>query len=181
MTFIETDLAAALNASPNAYFIVDRDLKFVWANTAYLTVTQRAAEDLIGTPVFEAFDAGPGSEAPENARQLRASFEKVFATGLRNDIPVLRYAIPLPGADGHRTYEDKYWSVIHTPLMRGGAVAHVLQYAIDITELENLRRAAVRDAPDPALHAIDAVVGGMLLSGARNVQADNARLENERK
>ena len=178
MTSIGTDLAAALNASPNAYFIVGPELKFVWANPAYLAVTQRTAADLIGTPVFEAFDAGPGSEAPESARQLRASFEKVFATGARNDIPVLHYAIPLPDADGTLAYEDRYWSVVHTPLLRDGVVEHVLQYAIDITELENLRRSASQEAP--ALHAIDAIVGGALLSGARSVQADNARLETER-
>jgi len=179
MTSIETDLAAALDASPNAYFIVGPDLKFVWANPSYLAVTQRTAADLIGTPVFEAFDAGPGSEAPESARRLRVSFEKVFATGVRNDIPVLHYAIPLTDADGHRAYEDKYWSVIHTPLLRDGVVAHVLQYAIDITELERLRQAAA-EATIPAVHAIDAVVGGALLSGARSVQADNVRLETER-
>ena len=102
MTAIETDLASALNASPNAYFIVGPELKFVWANPAYLAVTQRTAADLIGTPVFEAFDAGPGQEAPESARQLRASFEKVFATGLRNDIPVIHYAIPVPDAEGQQ-------------------------------------------------------------------------------
>jgi len=180
MNFAETDLAAALNASPNAYFIVDPEIKFVWANDAYLRATQRTAEDLIGTPVFEAFDAGPGAEAPENARKLRTSFEKVFATGQRNDIPVLRYPIPVPGADGQRAYEDRYWSVIHTPLLREGVVEHVLQYAIDITELERLRRSAVKSTSRPALHALDAVVGGILLSGARSVQADNARLESER-
>ncbi len=179
MTSIETDLAAALNASPNAYFIVGPELKFVWANPAYLAVTQRTAADLIGTPVFEAFDAGPGLEAPESTSQLRASFEKVFATGVRNDIPVLRYAIPLPDADGNLAYEDRYWSVVHTPLMRDDVVKHVLQYAIDITELENLRRAAA-DVMTSAVHAIDAIVGGALLSGARSVQADNARLETER-
>ncbi len=179
MTSIETDLAAALNASPNAYFIVGPELKFVWANPAYLAVTQRRAADLIGTPVFEAFDAGPGLEAPESTRRLRASFEKVFATGVRNDIPVLHYAIPLRGADGILAYQDKYWSVIHTPLLRDGVVEHVLQYAIDITELESLRRAAA-DVTTSAVHAIDAIVGGALLSGARSVQADNARLETER-
>ena len=180
MTAIETDLASALNASPNAYFIVGPELKFVWANPAYLAVTQRTAADLIGTPVFEAFDAGPGQEAPESARQLRASFEKVFATGLRNDIPVIHYAIPVPDAEGQLAYEDRYWSVIHTPLLRNGVVEHVLQYAIDITELENLRRSAAQEGAAPALHAIDAIVGGALLSGARSVQADNARLETER-
>ncbi|MBA3050669.1 HWE histidine kinase domain-containing protein [Brevundimonas sp.] len=180
MTSTETDLAAALEASPNAYFIVDRDLKFVWANAAYLAMTQRSADDLIGTPVFEAFDAGPGAEAPENARQLRASFEKAFATGLRNDIPVIHYAIPLPRADGLRAYEDRYWSVVHTPLLRDGVVEHVLQYAIDITELERLRRSAARELETSAASTIDAIVGGTLLSGARTVQADNARLETER-
>lgn len=179
MTSIETDLAAALNASPNAYFIVGPELKFVWANQAYFAVTQRTAADLIGTPVFEAFDAGPGVDAPESTRRLRASFEKVFATGVRNDIPVLHYAIPVPGADGVLAYEDRYWSVIHTPLIRDGVVEHVLQYAIDITELENLRRSAA-DVTTSAVHAIDAIVGGALLSGARSVQADNARLETER-
>ena len=179
MTSIETDLAAALNASPNAYFIVGPELEFVWANSAYLAVTQRTEADLIGTPVFEAFDAGPGSEAPENARRLRASFEKVFATGVRNDIPVLQYAIPLTDARGHRVYEDRYWSVVHTPLIRDGVVTHVLQYAIDITELERLRRSAA-EAEKPVFRAFDAVVGGALLSGARTVQADNVRLETER-
>ena len=179
MTSIETDLAAALDASPNAYFIVGPDLKFVWANSAYLAVTQRSAADLIGTPVFEAFDAGPGLEAPESARRLRASFEKVFATGVRNDIPVLHYAIPLTDAQGHRAYEDRYWSVIHTPLFRDGGVAHVLQYAIDVTELEYLRQSAA-EAAAPTVHAVDTIVGGALLSGARSVQADNARLETER-
>jgi two-component sensor histidine kinase len=179
MKSIETDLAAALDASPNAYFIVGPELKFVWANPAYFAVTQRTAADLIGTPVFEAFDAGPGSEAPESARRLRASFEKVFATGVRHDIPVLHYAIPLTDAEGHRAYEDRYWSVIHTPLLREGVVEHVLQYAIDITELERLRQSAV-EATSPAVHAVDAIVGGALLSGARSVQADNARLETER-
>ena len=180
MISIETDLAAALDASPNAYFIVGPELKFIWANPAYLAVTQRTAADLIGTPVFEAFDAGPGSEAPENTRQLRASFEKVFATGARNDIPVLHYAIPLTDAEGHRAYEDRYWSVVHTPLFRDGVVTRVLQYSIDITELERLRRSAAQKAAAPALHAMDAIVGGALLSGARSVQADNARLETER-
>lgn len=180
MTSTETDLAAALNASPNAYFIVGPELKFVWANPAYLAVTQRTASELIGTPVFEAFDAGPGADAPESTRQLRASFEKVFASGARNDIPVIHYAIPVTDAEGHRSYEDRYWSVIHTPLIRDGVVEQVLQYAIDITELENLRRSAAQEAAIPALHAIDAIVGGALLSGARSVQADNARLETER-
>lgn len=179
MTSIDSDLAAALNASPNAYFIVGPDLKFVWANPAYLAVVQRSASDLIGTPVFEAFDAGPGLDAPESTRRLRASFDKVFATGLRHDIPVLHYAITLPGVDGILAYEDKYWSVIHTPLIRNGVVEHVLQYAIDITELERLRRVAA-DVTPSAVQAIDAIVGGALLSGARSVQADNARLETER-
>lgn len=181
MTSLKTDLATALNASPNAYFIVGDDLKFVWANQAYLAMTQRTESELIGTAVFEAFDAGPGSDGPDNARQLRASFEKVFATGVRNDIPVLHYAIPVADGDGHRAYEDRYWSVIHTPLHRDGVVEHVLQYAIDITELERVRRAADNESPSQTVSAIDAIVGGTLISGARTVQADNQRLETERR
>ena len=180
MSISHTDLVAALNASPNAYFIVGPDLKFVWANHAYLAMTERTEAELIGSPVFEAFDAGPGEDAPENVRQLRSSFEKVFATGVRNDIPVLHYAIPLTDDAGGRTYHDRYWAVTHTPLMQGATVRHVLQFAIDITELENLRRQADAGATPRALSAIDSIVGGGVLNRAKAVQEDNRRLESER-
>ncbi len=180
LTTVETDLTAALNASPNAYFIVGPDLRFVWANQAYLDVTERTEVELIGSPVFEAFDAGPGEDAPENVRQLRSSFEKVFATGLRNDIPVIHYAIPLLDDDGGRSYADKYWAVTHSPLIRDGQVRQVLQYSIDITELEHLRRQATAGTTAPAFSALEAIVGGGVLNRAKAVQEHNRRLENER-
>jgi two-component sensor histidine kinase len=83
-------------------------------------------------------------------------------------------------AKGERAYEDRYWSVIHTPLIHNGAVRHVLQYAIDITELEQLRRRMRTRNRATAAGVFDAMIGGNVLERARMVQEDNRRLAEER-
>ena len=80
-------------ASPNAYMILDRDLRYVAANRAYLEVTGSRLEDLIGKQVIERFPHDEDDPANENARVLRASFEKVLATGERGVYPIERIAV----------------------------------------------------------------------------------------
>jgi two-component sensor histidine kinase len=176
------DLVAAFDASPNPYMLLDDQLRYAGMNQAYLDVTHRSRSDLIGRPAMEMFDAGPGEEAAENARQLLSSFEKVLATGETDNLAVLHYAIPVPGADGEVVFEDRYWSCSHTPIKdEGGRVTHILQHTTDITELEKLRRQVARQRPSETTSALDSMIGGGVFRRAMTVQADNRRLANERK
>ncbi len=176
------DLVAAFDASPNPYMLLDADLRYAGMNQAYLDVTHRRREDLLGQPVMQEYDAGPGEDASENARQLAASFAKVLKTGKPDHLAVLHYPIPIEQPDGTVLYDDRYWSCTHTPIKdASGSVTHILQHTSDITELERLRRQVGRLRPEEASSALDSLIGGGMFRRAMSVQADNRRLESERR
>ena len=168
------DLASAFDASPNPYMVLTPDLHFAGMNRAYLDVTQRTREELLGAHVMTVFDAG-GDE--ENAAQLLASFQRVRDTGKADRIPLLHYAIALPGVG----LVDRYWSCEHSPIFDDqGRLSYILQHTSDITEIEALRRQAAETPNRRGGAALDAFLGGQVLRRAEDVQADNQRLASER-
>lgn len=172
------DLAAAFEASSNPYMLLTPDLRYAGMNAAYLSAVGMSRDQLIGQPIFDIFTGGPTEAGAENVRQLRASFEKVLATGERDHLALIHFAIPVTGPDGVVTHEDRYWSASHTPLHDAdGKIVLILQHTSDITELERLRRA--RDDA-PSVSALDMILGGGVMTRAHAVQEDNRRLETER-
>ena len=130
---MSVDFESVLNASPNPYVMLDRDLVIVWANDAYLKVTMRNRSDLIDRKMFEAFPSDPASESHQ---LLRRSFETVLRTGDRDEIALIRYDIA--SADG--SMDVRYWSATHTPFLdASGKVERILQHTVDVTELHELR------------------------------------------
>lgn len=130
-SFAVTDSLTA--ASPNPYVVFDRQFNIVWLNDAYARVTMRERTDVLGRNLFEAFPADPDSDS---YRQLAASLNRVLDTGERDEIALIHY--PIHSADG--TMESRFWSATHSPLRdEGGAVAHILQHTVDVTELHELR------------------------------------------
>jgi len=120
--------------SPNPYVLIDRSLVIVWMNDAYLRVTMRKKEDILGKPMFEAFPSDPDSESH---RLLDRSFKRVLATGEPDELALIRYDIRKP--DG--SMEQHYWSATHVPLLDDqGQVSYILQHTVNVTELHNLRR-----------------------------------------
>lgn len=160
--------------------LLDSELRFVGMNQAYLDVTERRRADLLGQHVMVVFDGGGGEIGNANAQRLRASFDKVLATGQPDHLPVLHYAIPVSSTSGSPCYVDRYWSATHTPIKDAeGRVSHILQHTTDISEFEKLRRQAhERDASHSS--ALDAMVGGGVFRRALSVQEDNKRLASER-
>ncbi|MGF9757259.1 PAS domain-containing protein [Microvirga sp. 0TCS3.31] len=125
---------ALFSASPNPYVLLDLSLTIVGMNNAYLKVTMREREDLIGRNMFEAFPSDPDSPSH---RQLRHSFEKVIREKVADHLPLIEYAIPLPNGQG---FEERFWSATHTPLFNhAGEMTFILQHTVDVTELQRLR------------------------------------------
>lgn len=125
-------LPQAFEASPNAYMIVDRELRYVAANRAYLSLVGSRLEDLLGKHVIARFPHDEANPENENARVLRSSFEKVLASGERDDLAVIRYRVArTPGGP----LEERVWSASQIPLFQDGKVAFVLQHTVDITAL----------------------------------------------
>ena len=131
---MDPEFARLAGISPNPYVLLDRDLRLVWMNDAYLAVTMRKREDILNKPMFEAFPSDPDSES---FRQLRDSFDNVLETGEADEIALIRYDIA--SRDG--SMETRYWSATHTPMLDdGGRLEYILQHTVDVTELHRLRQ-----------------------------------------
>lgn len=133
---------ALFDHSPNPYVVLTPELVMIAANEAYLRVTGRTREEIIGRGMFEAFPGDPEAGDEGNVRELRASFERVLATAKPDTLALIRYAIPRRTEQG-TVFEERFWSATHTPLLDAhGRVEYILQHTEDITELQQLKQAA---------------------------------------
>jgi two-component sensor histidine kinase len=178
---LAVDLAGAFDASPNPYVLLTPDLRIAGVNQAYLDVTNSTRDAIVGKPLFAAFDSGPGEEAPQNVRQVRASLEKARDTRQRDHLALVRFSIPRATPGGEPVLEERFWSATHTPILNAeGEVIWLLQHTTDITELERLRQRTEATHGAASSSALDAMIGGNVLERARIVQEDNLRLASER-
>ena len=124
------DFAAVFDASPNAYMLVDRELRYVAANQAYLTVTGTTLDELVGRHLLERFPNDPNDPNNASARQLRQSLERVLASGESDALPFIRYRV-----EGAKE-ADAFWSATHTPVFgSSGKPEWVLQHTMNVTRL----------------------------------------------
>jgi two-component sensor histidine kinase len=125
---LELDFEAVFNSLPAPVLVMNADLEIVAINQAYLDMTKRSRDSLIGSPIFTAFPA-----EGEGLSVLRDSFERVREQGVVDIVPMVPYSMPVEGG-----FEQRHWSCTHVPI-RGpdGKVAFVLKNAHDITGLRH--------------------------------------------
>ncbi len=176
---MKIDFHAVFERAPNAYMVLDRQLRYVTANAAYLRATMTArVEDLIGKSFLDAFPQEADGKESANARLLRESFERVLATRAVDEVALIEYR--MPRREGDRIVEvQTWWSATHTPLLdEQGEVEHILQHTVDVTELHRLEE-SVR--ANEALPPQSAGVTVGVMGRAQRVQEENRSLEAERK
>lgn len=66
------DFRIVFDASPNAYVLLDRQLRFVDANRAYFELTASRLDQQIGRGMFELFPNEPRQANNKSARLLRS-------------------------------------------------------------------------------------------------------------
>jgi len=156
------DLAAIFDRLPTPFMMLDADFVFVGMNQAYLDVTERTRDSILGRHVFDAFPA-----EGESRRLLLESLERARDTGRNDVLPIIEYDIP--GPDG--VFVKRYWSCTHTPMLNAdGQTEFIVQHTQDVTELHTLRSmASTRDGGPTAL-------GQNILKRAETVQAEGAEL-----
>ena len=136
--------------APNAYLVLDPDLRIVGANRAYLSATKRKLQELVGKWAWEAFPTDPAT-----VQLAIESFERVKRTKLPDTLPLLRFDVPCLLPEGEEM-EKRYWSITAIPILdEAGEVSLLLQHPLDVTELERLKEAepdraqlAARPAPN---------------------------------
>jgi len=159
--------------SPNAYMVLDRELRFVEVNRAYELLTGHRRESLLGRALLEVFPGTVNADGSAQADVLRASLQRALATGERDVLALIPYAIASDTPGG--PMDVRYWSATHTPIRdANGDVVAVMQHTTDVTEVHLLRE-EVRRARAATGVTLEQVQEGML-SRAAAVQRDNLRL-----
>jgi PAS domain S-box-containing protein len=172
--------------SPNPYMLLDRELRFVAVNEAYLRVTSSRFDDIVGRNLFEVFPNDPGDPANESSALLRESLLKVLETKAVDVLAFIPYAITVE-RDGETVNEERFWSATHTPILDDtGEVAFILQHTVDVTELHRLKQRAaeprVRTGASAQVEApVPSVVEAGVLERAQQVQEVNLSLDAERR
>lgn len=173
----ELDFATLFDIAPNAYMVLDRELRYVAANATYLEVTASSREGLIGRKLFDLFPNDPADPNNVPAQMLRKSLERVLSTGERDHLALIPYRVP-QNVGGEVRVVDRYWSATHVPITdASGKVAYILQHTVDVTALHE-REPRAKDGGEGTGAPIRDEAG--VFARARAVQEENARIDAER-
>lgn len=117
--------------SPDNYKILD-------ATNAYLEVTMRTREELVGKNIFDAFPDNPTSGLSSNSVLLKKSLDHVIKNREAHQMELLRYDIPKP--DG--SFDYRYWEASHIPVLdENNKLVFIIQKTSDVTEREMAKMA----------------------------------------
>ncbi len=148
---LRIDAADLLSSLPRSVAIIDPDMVYIDVSDAFLDMTGRTREELVGSPVFEMFPPGAAEAAP-SGNLVRDSFRRVFATAKPDRLDTYYY--PIAGAaDG--LLERRWWRADNRPILRHGRVVAVLHDVEDVTADVIARRD--RDIRDRLIESLSAV------------------------
>ncbi|HEX8391908.1 MAG TPA: ATP-binding protein [Longimicrobium sp.] len=131
------DFRSLFEAAPGLFMVMRADAPrytIVAASDAHLAATLSTRDGprgIIGRGIFEAFPDPPSDPGATGMNNVRASLERVIASGVPDVMPVQQYAVRR--ADG--TWEERHWSPVHSPVVdrMSGKVTHVIQRVDDVT------------------------------------------------
>jgi signal transduction histidine kinase len=119
------------------------DFVILAASDSYLKAMGRGQADLLGHDFFAVFPPNPNDpDAMED--YLRASLERVVATGERDFMAAQRYDVEASGRQG--VFEERYWSAINTPVLGpDGEVELIIHRVDEVTDfVQHLGRSGER-------------------------------------
>ncbi|WSU66909.1 SpoIIE family protein phosphatase [Streptomyces sp. NBC_01102] len=132
------DYETVFQAMPGAVTLLTTGLVYVDANEAFLQMSGRTRDQLIGRYLFDVFPDNPNDPAATGMRNLQASLLRVAATGERDAMALQRYDVERPGRPGE--WEERYWSPVNAPILGpDGQVVLLLHRVEEVTELIHAR------------------------------------------
>jgi PAS domain S-box-containing protein len=131
------DFKTLFEGAPGLYLVLAPDLRIVAVSDAYAEATMTRREEILGRHIFEAFPDNPDDPQATGVRNMRASLEKVLATGTTDAMAVQKYDIRSPEAGG--AFEERWWSPVNKPV-RGasGEIEFIIHRVEDVTEFVRL-------------------------------------------
>jgi PAS domain S-box-containing protein len=139
------DFRTLFESAPGIYLALTPDLTIVAATDAYLEATRTRRADILGRYLFDVFPDNPDDPDASGVQDLSASLERVLSTRLPDTLPILKYDIARPVAEGGG-FEERYWSPTNTPLLdRDGNVTYIIHRVEDVTGFVQLQEKRSED------------------------------------
>ena len=139
---IDIDFAKVFQALPSPVMLLAPDLTILGANRAYVQISGRGLDELVGRFLFDVFPDSPSEEAT-GARTLRISLERLLATGERDTMALQKYDVEVPDRPG--VFEERYWSTVNIPVLDAdGRVSLIVHRVEEVTALVRARQATAR-------------------------------------
>ncbi|GII59274.1 hypothetical protein Pth03_76630 [Planotetraspora thailandica] len=133
MTSPAVDYGAVFKALVAPLLVLTPDFVIAAASDSYLTVTGRDRADLLGRHFFAVFPGNPDAPGTHGPECLRASLERVLATGERDTMALKRYDMEASGRPG--VFEERYWNTINTPVLGpDGEVELIIHRTEEVTD-----------------------------------------------
>jgi signal transduction histidine kinase len=171
------DYRVLFESAPGLYLVLTPKLRIVAASDAYLRATMTRREDILGRYLFDVFPDNPDDSEASGVRNLRASLERVLATGAPDAMAVQKYDIRRPATEGGG-FEERYWSPVNSPVFNGGSkIKYIIHRVEDVTELVKLRqRDAEQQKRHEELQARAEAMKSEIFQRAQELQVRNRRL-----
>lgn len=132
------DFQAVFQALPGAVALLTPELVYADVNEAYLSMSGRTRDQLIGRYVFDVFPDNPGDPSATGVRNLHASLRSVAATGERDTMALQRYDVADSEQPG--VWQERYWSPVNVPVLApDGTVTLIVHRVEEVTELIKAR------------------------------------------
>ena len=129
------DFRRVFESAPGPILLLDPDLVMVAASQSFLDVVMVRREDLIGRHIFDVFPDNPDDPGTTGERNLYASLDRVRRHLVPDVMPVQRYDVRLPEAQGGG-FTRRFWSPVNAPILgEDGRLAYILVRVEDVTDM----------------------------------------------
>jgi signal transduction histidine kinase len=134
------DFQLLFESSPALLLVLAPDPAFtiVAVSNAHLRTTMKRREEIIGRGVFDVFPDSPDN-LDTGIPSLRASLQRVVRDKVIDTMALIKYDIERPQSDGGG-FEERYWSVVNSPVIQNGNLELIINRAEDVTEFIRLKK-----------------------------------------
>ena len=134
------DFRRLFEAAPGLYLVLTPELTIVASSDAYLRATMTEREAILGRGLFDVFPDNPDDPNATGVLNLRTSLERVRRTRAPDSMPIQKYDVRRPEAEGGG-FEERFWSPVNSPVLTDdGSLAYIIHRVEDVTEFVRLER-----------------------------------------
>jgi signal transduction histidine kinase/ActR/RegA family two-component response regulator len=136
------DFRVLFESAPGLYLVLTPDPAFtiVAVSDAYLRATMTRRDQILQRGIFEVFPDNPADPQATGTENLRASLERARDERTPDTMPVQKYDIRRPEAEGSG-FEERYWSPVNCPVCDDdGTVRYIIHRVEDVTEFVRLKQ-----------------------------------------